>query len=235
MTFRNLILIFFILTILLSFNGCFFGTFQSAKTIGKGNMGGLIHFSLPVYSEPRDLSKEKLEVEGNTVSIPPTGIQYTIGIEENLDLTVYSSLSTGLGTHLKYMFHHNEVSGVATAVLGGICIWQLNYLLPHFAIIRSKDISDRSSIFVGVGVFPYPDGKDNIHFGGEISIGIKKCYREKRLNFEDDEFPILQWILFPFTRLQRSFIFEINIPYNPTVKYRGERVQSINIGFGFEF
>jgi len=187
--------------------GCFFGTFQSARTVGRGKTSGTIFLNLPTYVSEKDRKSAKRD----NYSPPITaGALYQVGVSDNADFGV-QVIQYGLGVNGKVKFALNGMP-VDFAVAPSVTyLFGRAQLSPMVAGIVGKTWGDLD-IYAGLNGAYGPD------------------WRERRKGVSFSDLPTrVTWALFAGTKvsvsgeaqlnpwLPKSLVFELGVPLD--IKY----------------
>jgi len=196
-------------------SGCFFGTFQSAKTLGK-NQGRILTFvNLPNYIHSED--EEKTYFEEDILEVTQFGMKGAIGITDKVDLSAAIVIPFFCGAGVKYMFYEGKENLWASSVL-----IEANYLksiigeekgsnvYPKLSLLIDKGITDNFTVYTGLSIFTFPRTKssDNWEWNtetktdGGICLGIKGSRDVKK----ETTRAAFRWA--------RSILIEVGYPIN---------------------
>lgn len=145
---RRLLALFFIIFILLG-EGCFFGTFQTADTLGPGEIAAGWYINYPLYFSKQDKIHSKEDSLGAYVT-PNIGGYLAYGAADFADFGLKASLGEGFGPFGKIKFldeSYGLLSGAVLLSMGYHPVAQGISLRSD--ILFSKKLSPFSSIYFG--------------------------------------------------------------------------------------
>lgn len=211
-------------------SGCFFGTFQTAETVGAGNVGSTAYVMVPTYA----YSDTTMEAIVESMS---AGGFFQIGATDNFDIGLFFG-TAGIGAQGKLRFtpgggsSRRSKSG-RTRSLGRrsrkrsynpfdvAAIVSVNYdlwnggLVPKGDLVGSLRMGEYFSLYGGGQMFYAPKITDpNLerHFNRQIFLGLN-VRRGEHVNPQMDWIPNSLFIEFgyPLDLEQRTFMFGIGI------------------------
>jgi len=221
-----------VLFVFFFFSGCFYGTFQTADTLGRGKSELTAYTFAPSYISQKERNKAK---ENDYVAPGALGLVYQVGVAEHADAGI-QFLPYAVGVNGKFGLG-SRLPGVELA-----SFVSLNYLLgraqiaPKVSIIAGKDFGG-VSLYGGGEFFRGPDWEKQVHPGEKNSVsdipdlpdgGSGALFLGARISTGNAGLES-RWI-------PQALYFELSVPLD--VKYR---MVLFGIGFsglgggGFEF
>ncbi len=208
--------------LVLLLNGCFFGTFQTARPIAPGSVDSGWFVNIPLYTNKN--TREAQKSAGRAFTIPNFGGHISYGASRHAEFGLYGSLGEGIGPFGKFLLLSEYAYPLSFGVLAGFAYhpfaqgisWKLDLIL-------SRSISPYASIYGGFHYGYQPDYRTNIPSGTDI------------------------WSISNFTNFQELFIgVELarqrnvrkslrRMPYSLTMEFGIPLVQQPAIFMGFQF
>lgn len=195
-------------------NGCFFGTFQTAETLGAGNVGSTAYVTIPTYAYSDTTMEDILE------SISAGGF-FQIGATDNFDVGLFFG-TAGIGAQGKLRFTPGGNTSMRTYnPFDAAAIFSLNYDLWHGGLVPKGDLvgsfrfGEYFSLYGGGEIFYAPKLTDidlTRYVNREIFLGFNVRRGEKTA-------PELDWIPnslyiefgYPLDLEKKTFMFGIGI------------------------
>ncbi len=146
-----------VLLLFFSLNGCFFGTFQTARAVRPGHSEWGFFVNYPLYATRQD--RQRAEAEGTVYGLPNFGGHLLYGIGPGLDGGLRGSLGEGLGPVLRFQW----LGQALPSALNGMIAGYLGYhpvaaaLTWRTDLLFSFDPSRYSSIYGGFTLVRMPD------------------------------------------------------------------------------
>jgi hypothetical protein len=155
----------FLILTALQASGCFYGTFQTAEPLGKGNSELTVYTFAPSYTSQKERKKAD---EDNYAAPGAFGLVYQVGVTENADAGL-QFLPYALGINGKISLGR-ELFGARLATFAS-----LNYLLgraqiaPKISVIGGRDFGG-VSLYTGGELFRGPDWEEQLRADKKNSI-----------------------------------------------------------------
>lgn len=225
---RNYLILVFILALA---NGCFFGTFQTAETLGAGNVGSAAYIMIPTYAYSDSTMEDFVETmsPGGFFQIGATdnfdvGLMFSgagIGAQGKLRLTPGFSSSRRRSSDRRYISRRGSRSRRSYNPFNVAGMFTVNYdlwhggLIPRGDLIASIRFSEYFSIYGGGQIFYVPNLPDTMlssKSNRQIFAGLNVRRSEKVT-------PQMEWIptslyvefAYPLDLEKKTFMFGIGI------------------------
>jgi len=172
------------LPLILLVNGCFFGTFQTARPIAPGSVDSGWYVNIPLYANKN--VRESQKSAGTAFTIPNFGGHISYGASDFAEFGIYGSLGEGIGPFGKFLLLSEYSFPVSSAVLAGFTYhpfaqgisWKLDLILSHA-------ISPYASLYGGFHYGYQPDYRTNFPSGGDAwSISTFRNFQELFIGIE---------------------------------------------------
>jgi hypothetical protein len=129
--------------------GCFFGTFQTAETLGPGNVTAGWYANLPLYFDKEDKTTSKEKGYG-AFEKPNVGGYLLYGAGDNVDFGLRGSLGEGVGPVAKIRFINEATYPFSGALMLGLAYHPFAQGISlRSDVLISKRLSPFSSIYFG--------------------------------------------------------------------------------------
>ncbi len=208
-------------------HGCFFGTFQTAETLGAGNVGSGAYVVVPTYTSKAD--RDSAFESGEFLENISGGGFFQIGATDNFDVGLCFS-TAGIGAQGKLRFtpsrrisssRGRSRRGHSSSHFDMATIITINYdfyrggLLPKFDLLGSMRFNEYFALYGGGQVFYVPDLSDtylDTEWNKELYLGIN-------VKRGEESTPGMEWIPsslyiefgFPLDLERRAIMFGIGI------------------------
>ena len=203
-------------------NGCFFGTFQTARPIAPGSVDSGWYVNIPLYTNKN--VRESQKSSGTAFTIPNIGGHVSYGASDFAEFGLYGSLGEGIGPFGKFLLLSEDSYPFSFGLLAGFAYhlfaqglsWKLDLIL-------SRNISPYASIYGGFHYCYQPDYRTNLP--GDADIWHVSTFR----NFQQ---------LFVGIELARSREVKKSLqkmPYSITMEFGVPLVSQPAIFVGFQF
>ena len=173
--------------------GCFFGTFQTAETLGAGNVTAGWYANLPLYFDKSD-KEASINAGIGAYETPNIGGYLLYGAGENIDFGLKGSVGEGIGPVTKIRFLNELSFPLSGSLMLGLAYHPFAQGISlRSDLLFSKRLSPFSSIYFGwTGVrspdyrkvaLPQYEAKDieDFDFFQAIFLGVDL----RRKSFED--------------------------------------------------
>jgi len=167
--------IFIIFFVLVISNGCFFGTFQTAETLGPGNVTAGWYANLPLYFVKKD-KEASIDDSIGAYETPNIGGYLLYGAGENIDFGLKGSLGEGVGPVTKIRFLNEISSPISGAIMLGLAYHPFAQGISlRSDILFSRRLSPFSSIYFGWTGVRSPDYR-KVALSGYEAKDIEEFY-----------------------------------------------------------
>ncbi len=227
---RNTYIIVFLLLLCILLDGCFFGTFQTAETLGAGNVGSTAYVMVPTYA----FSDSTMEDIAENMS---AGGFFQIGATDNFDIGLFLG-TAGIGAQGKLRLtpgrrtSKRRKSGRSRSTgrrskrssynpFDAAAIFSVNYnlwrggLIPKGDLVGSIRFGEYFSIYGGGQIFYAPKITETElinYVNRQLFFGFN-VRRGEKVNPAMDWIPSSLYIEFgyPFDLEERAFLFGLGI------------------------
>lgn len=213
---------YWLLPILFLLNGCFFGTFQTARPISPGSVDSGWYVNIPLYTNKNVRESQKSSHAAFT--IPNFGGHISYGASRYAEFGIYGSLGEGIGPFGKFLLLSEYSYPVSFGTVFGFAYhpfaqgisWKLDLIL-------SRALSPYASLYGGFHYGYQPDYRTNIPSGKDIwSISEFRNFQELFMGIE----------LSRKTHVRKSLR---RMPYSLTMEFGIPLVSQPAIFVGFQF
>ena len=227
---RNTYIIVFLLLLCILLDGCFFGTFQTAETLGAGNVGSTAYVMVPTYA----FSDSTMEDIAENMS---AGGFFQIGATDNFDIGLFLGtagigaqgklrLTPGRRTSKRRKSSRSRSTGrrskrSSNNPFDAAAIFSINYnlwrggLIPKGDLVGSIRFGEYFSIYGGGQIFYAPKITETElinYVNRQLFFGFN-VRRGEKVNPAMDWIPSSLYIEFgyPFDLEERAFLFGLGI------------------------
>ncbi len=214
--------LFLFLPLILLINGCFFGTFQTARPIAAGSVDSGWFVNFPLYTNKN--VRESQKSSGTAFTIPNFGGHISYGASNFAEFGLYGSLGEGIGPFGKFLLLSEYSYPVSFGVLAGFAYhpfaqgisWKLDLILSH-------SLSPYASLYGGFHYGYQPDYRTSLPADTDIW---------QISNFADFQEIFVGIELARKTQVRKSLK---RMPYSLTMEFGIPLVSQPAIFVGFQF
>ncbi len=207
---------------LLILNGCFFGTFQTARPIAPGSVDSGWYVNIPLYANKN--VRESQKQAHSAFTIPNFGGHLSYGASHHAEFGIYGSLGEGIGPFGKFLLLSEYSFPMSFGTIVGFAYhpfaqgisWKLDLVL-------SRAISPYASLYGGFHYGYQPDYRTSIPRGKDIwSISKFENFQELFMGVE----------LSRKSKVRKGLK---RLPYSLTMEFGIPLVSQPAIFLGFQF